>query len=104
MPISDPIINRTISEVVRPTAERARGLLIEAQAHAPRLAAIVASLEGVDDAEVLDDGREREGVRPLTVGQFRACVSMLGELTVSIGQDARLPSVLGACVQHIRVS
>lgn len=102
MPIQNPVLNRVVSEVVRPTAERARGLLIEAQAHAPTLAAAVADLAEVPDEEVIDDGRLGEGVRPLTVGQLRACVTLLGELTVSIAADQRLPAVLGACVRPIR--
>jgi hypothetical protein len=102
MPINNPVLNRVISEVVRPTSERARGLLVEAQTHAQSLASLVAALSEYPDDEIIDDGRLSEGVSPLTVGQFRQAVGLLSELTASIAADPRLQAVFGACVRPLQ--
>lgn len=102
--INNPVLNRALSEQVRPMAERARGLLILAQASAAGLAQLTASLAGSDDADVIDDGRLAEGVPPLTVGQFRAATALLGDLVAQINADPRLPAVLSACVRSVEVN
>lgn len=102
--IQNPVLNRAIGEQVRPMAERARGLLVQAQAAAPAIATLTAALAGADDADVIDDGRLGEGVAPITVGQFRAATGLLTDLLATINQDARLPAVLAACVRPVEVN
>lgn len=101
--IQNPVLNRAISEQVRPMAERARGLLVQAQAAAGQIAALNAAIAEAADDDVIDDGRLAEGVPPLTAGQFRAATAMLGELVTQISADQRLPSVLAACVRPVQV-
>jgi len=101
--IQNTVFNRAISEQVRPMAERARALLVQAQASSGGLAAMTAALAGADDADVLDDGRVPEGIAPLTVAQFRAATGLLGELVAQIQSDARLPAILAACVRPVQV-
>lgn len=103
MPIENPILTRAINEIVRPLAERARGLLIESEVNATSLAALLTELAEVPDSETINDGRYNDGVRSLTVGQLRDCVTMLSDLVTSINADSRLSSVLGACVRKIQV-
>jgi hypothetical protein len=101
--IQNPVFNAVIGEQVRPMAEAARNLLIQAQAAAPGLSGMAAALAQADDADILDDGRTAEGVPPITVGDFRACVGVLGDIVAQVNADPRLASILGACVRPARV-
>ena len=101
--ITNPVINRAIAEQVRPMAETARNLLVQAQASAPSLAADIAALTDAADADILQDGRIAEGIAPLTVAEFRACIGLLSALVAQVNGDARLAAVLAACVRPVRV-
>lgn len=102
--IINPVLNRVIAEQVRPMAEQARNLLVEGQAAAPGLTAILAGLANADDADIVQDGRLTEGVAPLTVGQFRACVGVLSDIVTQVNADPRLGAILSACVRPVRAS
>jgi len=102
--ISNPIINRAVSELMRPTAEQARALFVGATFNRVQLAALVASIAGLDDDDIIDDGRASEGIAPPTVGQIRAAAALLGSLVDLVTGDPRLPAVLGLCVRTLNVS
>lgn len=101
--INNPVFVRLVSEDIRPMAEQARNLLVQAQAAAPGLAAMVAGLGEADDADIIQDNRLGEGVAPITAGQVRACVGVLADLVTQINADPRLGAILGACVRSARV-
>lgn len=101
--IENPVINKAVREKVRPLAEKARGLFILGQAMLPDAAAILTALAGADDADVIAEGREAEGIPSLTVGQLRASIGLLQDLVTDAGADQRLPAVLAACVRPLHV-
>lgn len=102
--IVNTVINRAVAEQVRPMAEQARNLLVEAQAAAPGLAQIIAGLNEAADTDIVQDNRLAEGVAPLTVGQLRACVGVLSDIVAQVNADPRLPAILAACVRPVRAS
>lgn len=97
--IVNPEINKIINEDIRPLAEKARALFAQAQMLSLYGPELVAQLEQLDNADVLNDNRINEGVRPLTVLQLKNCINLLTDLLTTVNADSRLPSVLGACVR-----
>lgn len=97
--MDNPVLNKVVSEQVRPMAEKARNLLILAQATKPGIDVILAQLVNIPDDEIINDNRLNEGIAPITVGQFRACAGVLSDLLVTVNTDPRLLSILGVCVR-----
>lgn len=103
--IVNPFFNRIVNQQVRPMAERARNLLILAQASASTFAAIEAELASADSSDVIQDGRfDEDGIPPITVGQFRDCMGILSDLVTQINSDPRLASILSICVREVPIN
>jgi len=102
--ISNPVFTRVVSDLMRPTAEQARALLVGATFNLAQLKAMVDAIAGLNDEDILDDGRTSEGISPPTVGQIREAVALLESLVAVVKDDRRLPAVFGLCVRTLSVS
>lgn len=97
--INNPILNKLVNEDIRPMAERARALFAQAQVLSNYAPELLQQLSQLNDDDIINDNRLTEGVAPLTVLQLKNCINLLTDLLASVNQDARLPSVLKACVR-----
>lgn len=101
--IVDPILNRFLNEVGRPLSEAARGLFLNGQANRARTAALVEALAGKADDDIVDDGRQSEGVPPPTVGQCRAAAAMLSDTLDAMARHPGLAAVIGLCARPVEI-
>lgn len=100
--IDNPILRAQVQQRVRPLAELARNLLVQAQADRHTLGEMVASLsEEALDTDIIVDGIT--DAPPLTVGDLRNCVGVLNDIVDEVETDPRLASILAACVRPARV-
>lgn len=99
--IDNPVLRAQVQQRVRPLAELARNLLVQAQADRHTLGEMVADLSEAPDTDIVVDGIA--DAPPLTVGDLRHCVGVLNDIVDEVETDPRLASILAACVRPARV-
>jgi hypothetical protein len=120
--MNDPAVVRFVSERVRPDAERvraafARGVDMAAAVRSSIAPLLVAAGLVEVDAEglltptqgsagvVIDDGRAREGVNQLTIGELCTLVNTFGGMTAAVdANQAFLDALSRAAVRPLEVS
>lgn len=97
MAITNPEAIRFSNEVVRPMAERMRDLIIDLEAIGPEVDRLLPSIPN-DPTEIVEDGREAEGVSRLNGAQINALAQV--RAAVLALADAQTRSLISsACVR-----
>jgi hypothetical protein len=100
--ITHPIIVKFLNEQARPHAETAlRDFIQNEEFLADYTQSIEPLLEGLADDDLIQDGREGEGVTRVTVGQLRAFITVLRALDT--GLDGSRPVVRHLTVRNVMV-
>jgi len=98
-----PFLVRSISEDVRPLCEKAAILVVSGSIMAESVGTLMARLDGIDDSEIVDDGRAYEGIAPPTVGELRALAQFLDQTLEFMTRHAAFPTVRKLCVRKPQV-
>lgn len=98
-----PFLVRSISEDVRPLCEKAAILVVSGSIMAESVGTLMARLDGIDDSEVVDDGRASEGIAPPTVGELRALAGFLDETLTFMTRHPAYAAVRKLCVRKPQV-
>ena len=98
-----PFLVRSISDDVRPLCEKAAILVVSGAIMADSVGTLMARLDGIDDSEIVDDGRASEGIAPPTVGELRALAQFLSETLTYMTRHAAYPTVQKLCVRKPQV-
>lgn len=103
MPITDTVSIRFVNEQLRPIAEKMRATKIELkQAFADWQQKIAASVPD-DNKEMLEDGREAEGVTRLSGTDINAFINVLTKYN-TVGDEIGLDEVVNKlCVRPLEV-
>ena len=101
--ITDPVVIRLVNEQLRPIAERIRADKIQLKAAFADWQQKAAALVPADDKEVLDDGREAEGVTRLSGADLHAFVEVLTKYN-TVGDEIGIDDVVNKlCVRSLEV-
>ena len=98
-----PFLVRSLIEDIRPLCERASILVVSGSIMAESVGTLMSRIEGIDDNEIVDDGRAHEGVAPPTVGELRALAQFLDQTLEFMTRHAAFPTVRKLCVRKPQV-
>lgn len=102
MPVTDPVVIRSVNEDVRPMCERARNLVVCSSALAAGAPLMLARLEGHRDDERIEDGREEaEGIPAVTVGEAKALAQFLADILPAMENHPYYPLVRKTCIRNV---
>lgn len=103
MPIDNPVVVRFVNEQLRPLAEKMRATKIELkQAFADWQQKAAAHVPD-DNKEMLEDGREKEGVSRLHGADLHAFINVLTKYN-TVGDEIGLDEVVNKlCVRGVEV-
>ena len=103
MAITDPRALKFTNESVRPMAEKLRGLKAEIDALMVDWFGGTNSLIPNADDELLEDGREREGVSRLDGDDIVGFVTVVSTLQNTLGQAGFADRIAKPCVRPLKV-
>lgn len=89
---------RTLNELLRPTATRLRAILYTGQANLGLVQSLLASVQAQITAdpsladEPIDDGRDAEGVRPITAAELATGIGFLLQMLAWTQEPANVPA------------
>jgi len=102
MSITDPETIRLSNEAIRPLAEQMRGLVAQLAGLEEQITRILPDIPN-DPAEIVEDGREAEGISRLTGADIHALAAIrAGVLALATPEVQALVSK--ACVRPLRIS
>jgi len=103
MPITDPVAIRFVNEQLRPIAEKMRATKIELKQSFADWQQKIAAQVPSDAKEMLEDGREAEGVTRLSGADITAFVEVLTKYN-TVGDEIGIDDVINKlCVRALEV-
>lgn len=102
--ITDPQAIRFTNEVVRPMAEKLRGLKVEIDAALTTYNAGVGDIFYNASAEIIDDGRANEGVSRLTGNDILLLITQLQTIQTQLNAGGVANVIAKPCVRPLTIS
>lgn len=103
MPITDPVAIRFVNEQLRPIAEKMRATKIELKQSFADWQQKVSANVTADSKEMLEDGREAEGVTRLSGADITAFIEVLTKYN-AVGDEIGIDDVINKlCVRPLQV-
>lgn len=100
--MNNPEVVRFTNEVVRPMAEKMRSIVAEIDAALLRWESGVGALVSADLKELVEDGREHEGISRLTCNDIALLVQQMAAVQAAAHREGTPLVLAKPCVRPLR--